>query len=79
MFRQFEALGLVTGADALAVPGVGTRQHLLIDHPADARQAAHPETGSAVEFAAVLWCEGLFLHFDNRRRVAAYAGLALTP
>ncbi len=31
------------------------------------------------EFAAVLWCEGLFRHFDNRRQVAAYAGLAPTP
>lgn len=31
------------------------------------------------EFAAVLWSEGLFRHFDNRRQVAAYAGLAPTP
>lgn len=27
----------------------------------------------------VLWTEGLFRHFDNRRQVAAYAGLAPTP
>ena len=26
-----------------------------------------------------LWSEGLFRHFDNRRQVAAYAGLAPTP
>ena len=31
------------------------------------------------EFAAILWSEGLFRHFDNRRQVAAYAGLAPTP
>src|SRR5271165_3157600 len=31
------------------------------------------------EFASVLWCEGLSRHFDNRRQVAAYAGLAPTP
>lgn len=31
------------------------------------------------EFANILWSEGLFRHFDNRRQVAAYAGLAPTP
>jgi transposase len=31
------------------------------------------------DFASVLWQEGLFRHFDNRRQVAAYAGLAPTP
>ncbi len=31
------------------------------------------------EFASVLWSEGLYRHFDNRRQVAAYAGLAPTP
>jgi transposase len=35
--------------------------------------------GIGLEFAAVLWTEGLFRHFDNRRQVAAYAGLAPTP
>lgn len=35
--------------------------------------------GIGSEFAAVLWTEGLFRHFDNRRQVAAYAGLAPTP
>jgi transposase len=30
-------------------------------------------------FAGALWTEGLFRHFDNRRQVAAYAGLAPTP
>lgn len=30
-------------------------------------------------FAGALWSEGLFRHFGNRRRVAAYAGLAPTP
>jgi transposase len=35
--------------------------------------------GIGAEFAAVLWSEGLFRHFDNRRQVAAYAGLAPTP
>ena len=35
--------------------------------------------GIGSEFAAVLWSEGLLRHFDNRRQVAAYAGLAPTP
>jgi transposase len=35
--------------------------------------------GIGAEFATVLWSEGLFRHFDNRRQLAAYAGLAPTP
>jgi transposase len=35
--------------------------------------------GIGPEFAAVLWSEGLFRHFDNRRQIASYAGLAPTP
>ena len=35
--------------------------------------------GIGPEIAAVLWSEGLFRHFDNRRQLAAYAGLAPTP
>ncbi len=35
--------------------------------------------GIGPEFAAILWLEGFFRHFDNRRQLAAYAGLAPTP
>ncbi len=35
--------------------------------------------GVGAEFANVLWSEGLYRHFDNRRQLAAYAGLAPTP
>jgi transposase len=35
--------------------------------------------GVGPEFAAILWSEGLFRSFANRRQVAAYAGLAPTP
>jgi transposase len=35
--------------------------------------------GIGPEFAAILYSEGLFRHFDNRRQLAAYAGLAPTP
>lgn len=54
---------------------------------AEAPQGAPPPAGAMLlgfkgigpEFAAVLWLEGLYRHFDNRRQVAAYAGLAPTP
>jgi len=35
--------------------------------------------GVGPEFGAILWSECLFRSFDNRRQVAAYAGLAPTP
>lgn len=35
--------------------------------------------GIGSEFAAVLHAEGLFRSFDNRRQIAAYAGLAPSP
>jgi transposase len=35
--------------------------------------------GIGNEFASVLWTECLYRSFDNRRQVAAYAGLAPTP
>ena len=35
--------------------------------------------GIGPEFAAVLWLEAFFRHFDNRRQLASYAGLAPTP
>ena len=35
--------------------------------------------GIGPEFAAVLSLEGFYRHFDNRRQLAAYAGLAPSP
>ena len=66
-------------------------QLVAIDAERDAMLAVERERDTSVvsmvsnvvgvgpEFAAVLWSEGLFRHFDNRRQVAAYAGLAPTP
>lgn len=59
------------------------RNALLVE----ARDAATPASaamlldikGIGPEFADVLWSEGLCRNFDNRRQVAAYAGLAPTP
>lgn len=63
---------------------VGAARDALL---APAAQGAAPQcattllelVGIGPEFAAVLWCEGLFRHFANRRQVAAYAGLVPTP
>jgi transposase len=53
-----------------------------------ASQAEAPQSSPAIlqrlrgigpEFAMVLWSEGLFRHFANRRQLASYAGLAPTP
>ncbi|WP_312408085.1 IS110 family transposase [Rhizobium sp.] len=35
--------------------------------------------GIGPEFATILYTEGLFRHFDNRRQIASYAGLAPSP
>jgi transposase len=35
--------------------------------------------GIGPEFTTILYSEGLFRHFDNRRQVGSYAGLAPTP
>jgi transposase len=35
--------------------------------------------GIGPDFAEVIWSEGLYRHFDNRRQLAAYAGLAPSP
>lgn len=57
--------------DAMAIPGaMGTRAPMAM---------LLGLKGIGPEFAAILHSEGLFRHFDNRRQVAAYAGLAPSP
>ncbi len=58
------------------------RDALLAAHQAVARAPAAMLVdikGVGPEFAAILWSEGLFRHFDNRRQIGSYAGLAPTP
>lgn len=56
------------------------RDALLATDVADTPAAMLIELkGIGPECAAILYTEGLFRHFDNRRQVAAYAGLAPTP
>ena len=59
------------------------------ERDAELKQESQPATpsvgmlavlkGIGPEFAAVIWAEGLSRPFDNRRQLAAYAGLAPTP
>ena len=56
------------------------RDMLLVTDAAAAPAAALMKLkGVGPEFGAILWSECLFRRFDNRRQVAAYAGLAPTP
>jgi len=47
--------------------------------PAPAGRMLLEFKGIGAELAAGLWLEALFRHFDNRRQLASYAGLAPTP
>jgi transposase len=67
LFEQIKAVEAERDA-LLAAPQVAAPAAMLLDIK-----------GVGPEFAAILWSEGLFRHFDNRRQVAAYAGLAPTP
>ena len=58
------------------------RDALLVDTKNDALSPATmllSLKGLGPEFTMTLWSEGFFRHFDNRRQIAAYAGLAPTP
>jgi transposase len=67
------------------IKAVETERDALLEPAVKTEGAPAPQAmllaikGIGPEFAAVLWSEGLFRHFDNRRQVAAYAGLAPTP
>ena len=74
--RELDRIVLVTAQlDAVE----GARDALI---RADAEEPLNPAAqllklkGLGPEFASLLWLESLFRNFDNRRQVAAYAGLA---
>lgn len=61
-----------------------TRDELVTALAEDPDKPACPASlmllrGVGPDFAEVLWSEGLYRHFDNRRQLASYAGLAPTP
>jgi transposase len=66
----------------LKIPWASERDTLLKPAPSETASPAAMLArlkGIGPQTAAVLWSEGLFRQFDNRRQVAAYAGLAPTP
>ena len=80
--RELDRLELLIG-QIKAVEAERDAMLAAAAHCADCEQPAPAMLlalkGIGPEFAAVLWSEGLSRHFDNRRQVAAYAGLAPTP
>ena len=79
---RLRSVGRMGGRGLTWRPGLssGRLNRCTFDHDSGAH--IFPEcTRSFIgpEFASVLWSEGLSRHFDNRRQVAAYAGLASTP
>ena len=67
------------------IKAVETERDTLLAPAAKTEEAQAPQAmlrdmkGIGAEFAAVLWSEGLYRSFANRKQVAAYAGLAPTP
>jgi transposase len=67
------------------IKAVETERDALLDPAAKTEGTPAPQAmllaikGIGPEFAAVLWSEGLYRSFSNRKQVAAYAGLAPTP
>ena len=78
--RELDRLELLLGQIKLAE---AERDALLAAQetaaPASAGRMLRNFKGVGPEFAAILWLEALFRHFDNRRQLASYAGLAPTP
>lgn len=61
-----------------------TRDAMIATPPSVNASAGGPANlmmfrGVGPDFAEILWSEGLYRRFDNRRQLAAYAGLAPTP
>jgi transposase len=67
------------------VKAVETERDALVAPAARTVQMPAPQAilmglkGIGAEFAAILWPEGLYRSFANRKQVAAYGGLAPTP
>jgi transposase len=82
--RELDRIELLLGQ----IKAVEAAQDALLAasrRPASQEAAPDPVTmllalkGMGANFAAVLWSEAFYRQFANRRKVAAYAGLAATP
>ena len=79
IIRELDRIDLVLHQ----IAAVEAERNVLIQsdltHPEGPAVVLMKLKGIGPEFAAVLWLEGLFRHFANRRHLAAYAGLAPSP
>ena len=83
ILREIDRLELLMAQ----IKAVEAERDALLAKPEPAANATSPAraaeltrlNGIGPEFATVLWTEGLYRGFDNRRRITAYAGLAPTP
>jgi transposase len=79
--RELERVELV----ASQIAAVERERDALIEAPSEAAGPGTPAAalarlkGIGGELGALLWLEALFRRFDNRRQIAAYAGLAPSP
>jgi transposase len=78
--RELERLELVVSH----LTAVEYERDVLLTQAASAAPCAAPAAltrlrGIGPELASLLWLEALFRRFDNRRQIAAYAGLAPSP
>jgi len=79
--RELERVELV----ASPIAAVERERDALIEAPSEAAGPGTPAAalarlkGIGGELGALLWLEALFRRFDNRRQIAAYAGLAPGP
>ncbi len=79
--RELDRLELLLGQ----IKAVETERDALFAPAATQDAEKSPQTmlrelkGVGAEFAAVVWSEGFYRSFANRKQVAAYAGLAPTP
>ena len=79
--RELERIELV----ASQIAAVERERDALIEAPSEAAGPGTPAAalarlkGIGGELGALLWLEALFRRFDNRRQIAAYAGLAPSP
>jgi transposase len=79
IIRELDRIDLVLHQ----IAAVEAERNVLIQsdltHPEGPAVVLMKLKGIGPEFAAVLWLEGLFRTFANRRHLAAYAGLAPSP
>jgi transposase len=77
--RELDRIELIVGQ----LKAIEAERDLLLEqekaNPASPAVMLGQLKGVGPQIATLLWSEALYRHFDNRKQVAAYAGLAPTP